>query len=318
MANAQLALVLFIAAGTFFAARQTLALFTGARGLYISATMMVTCLFTLMLVLVITGGAQSTGPLWIYIIPPVIMFFMGVRYGTLLVGGFTIVLALVLFVPMSFISVVDYTEAFKSRLIYSFLTLTFLSAFYEFSRQGAYVKAINLSNELERLALFDTLTGLPNRRATDQALEHHLAQLERNKTPFSIVLADVDRFKSINDNYGHHGGDATLQQISWSFLTGVRKQDTVGRWGGEEFIFVLPMTKEANASILAEKIRQKLAEIPIILDDKTIHITASFGVSEVIHADDLDRALSAADKALYYAKQNGRNQVVCASNLPND
>lgn len=287
----------------------------GAVGRILSMNLLLTCLMGLMAILIVTGGESGTGPLWIYIVPPVAMFFGGFRRGLISIFGFTLLISVLLFFPDDRLLMTEYKFEFKTRLIYSFMTVTFLSAFYEYSRQRTFETVRRLSEQFEQQALHDPLTRLPNRRGIQQHLNYELARIDRNGRPFSVVLADIDHFKSINDNYGHDNGDNVLTRISKMFAQRLRKQDQVARWGGEEFLFVLPETPENNAVMLAEKIRQTLAQNPILLDGKRIEVSASFGVCEVNGDVELNRALSLADKALYKAKSMGRNCVVAATQL---
>ena len=310
-----LALVLFVATTLFGISQQLHLRIDGAVGRILSMNLLLTCLMGLMAILIVTGGKSGTGPLWIYIVPPVAMFFGGFRRGLISIFGFTLLISVLLFFPEGRLLMTDYTFEFKTRLIYSFMTVTFLSAFYEYSRQRTFETMQKLSEQFEQQALHDPLTRLPNRRGIQQHLNFELARIGRNGRPFSVALADIDNFKQINDNYGHDNGDNVLTRISKLFVQRLRRQDQVARWGGEEFLFVLPETPENNAVLLAEKIRSALEQNPIFLDGKPIHVTASFGVCEVNADVELDRALSLADKALYKSKALGRNRIVAASQL---
>ena len=310
-----LSLTLLFATTLFGVSQQLHLRIDGAVGRILSMNLLLTCLMGLMAILIVTGGESGTGPLWIYIVPPVAMFFGGFRRGLMSIFGFTLLISVLLFFPDGRLLMTNYTFEFKTRLIYSFMTVTFLSAFYEYSRQRTFETLQRLSEQFEQQALHDPLTRLPNRRGIQQHLNFELARIDRNGRPFSVVLADIDHFKLINDTYGHDNGDNVLVRISKLFVQRLRKQDQVARWGGEEFLFVLPDTPENNAVMLANKIRQTLAQNPIMLDGKRIDVSASFGVCEINADVELDRALSLADKALYKAKSMGRNCVVAATQL---
>jgi diguanylate cyclase (GGDEF)-like protein len=153
----------------------------------------------------------------------------------------------------------------------------------------------------------DDLTGAYNRREVYQVLHKEMDRAARYNKTFSIILFDVDHFKNINDTYGHIVGDNVLKGISTLVNKTIRRTDCFGRWGGEEFLLVLPETDIVSAAHIAEKIceviRQKRFE--------TInHVTASFGVTTYCAGRNLEDMLHAADGAMYQAKQNGRNQVV--------
>ncbi len=276
---------------------------------------LVVSLAGLMLYLVITGGVANTGPLWIYVLPPVAMFFAGVVYGVITVAVFITLCSYILFAADGWFVVAHYTTEFKLRLLYSFATVTFLSAFYEHSRQTSFNIVKDLSDKFEKQAQQDILTRLPNRRGIQQFIEFESARARRQKKPLSLILCDIDRFKRVNDQYGHDGGDVVLKHVSDLFKASIREQDGVARWGGEEFLFVLPDTEESNAVVLAEKVRETLATSPVELQHKNVVITASFGVAQIDFEQGLDKALTLADKALYKAKEKGRNKVLSASSL---
>ena len=280
-----------------------------------SITLLILCLMVLTLLLLITGGKDNTGPLWIYLVPPVTMFCAGFIRGLLSLIVFTIVSAIVMFGFDEAILVTQYTYAFKTRLLYSFMTVSFLSAFYEYSRQKSYDTALYLSEQFERQAKHDHLTQLLNRRGAQQCLEREYARMVRNKSKFSIAIADIDRFKSINDTLGHEQGDEVLVQISQVFTTRLRTQDILARWGGEEFMFIFNDTDEAGAVEAIEQIRETLNQAPLNINGHDYHVTSSFGVSEVTPDIDISSAIRCADKALYHAKDNGRDQVCAISTL---
>lgn len=276
---------------------------------------LVVSLAGLMLYLVITGGVANTGPLWIYVLPPVAMFFAGVVYGVITVAVFITLCSYILFAADGWFVVAHYTTEFKLRLLYSFATVTFLSAFYEHSRQTSFNIVKDLSDKFEKQAQQDMLTRLPNRRGIQQFIEFESARARRQKKPLTLILCDIDRFKRVNDQYGHDGGDVVLKHVSDLFKASIREQDGVARWGGEEFLFVLPDTEESNAVVLAEKVRETLATSPVDIQQKNVVITASFGVAQIDFEQGLDKALTLADKALYKAKEKGRNKVLSASSL---
>lgn len=164
--------------------------------------------------------------------------------------------------------------------------------------------------QAEALAYKDELTGLNNRRAFFDLGERVLKQSIRFKHPLSIVMMDLDHFKSINDNYGHSTGDKVLQTIANTLKKTVREIDIVARMGGEEFAFVLPETDAHKADNLAERLRLEIEKTVIPYEQKSIKITASFGICSCpAEGKTLESMLTKADDALYIAKKKGRNQV---------
>ena len=168
-----------------------------------------------------------------------------------------------------------------------------------------------------RLAAQDELTGLANRRATIAALEREVARSRRTRQPLALMMVDVDHFKQVNDRHGHLAGDAVLRSICGTLVQRVRAQDTVGRYGGEEFLVVLPDTPRAGAARLAQELCAAVQATPCLWNGKTIAVTVSIGVfGGLLEAQDQwDLLLHAADSALYRAKASGRNRVEVASGL---
>ncbi len=160
--------------------------------------------------------------------------------------------------------------------------------------------------ETRAQARTDELTRLPNRRALDEAIAVSFAGAERNGRPFAIVMADVDRFKAMNDTFGHAAGDAILASFAERLRDALRVPDHAYRYGGEEFCLVLPDTDAAGAHAVAERARVRV-ELPA---DTTMHaLTASFGVAAWRPGDAIDSLFGRADRALYRAKKSGRNRV---------
>jgi diguanylate cyclase (GGDEF)-like protein len=170
--------------------------------------------------------------------------------------------------------------------------------------------------ELFRLSTHDPLTGLANRRGFDWRCEVELKRMSRDHKPLSIISLDIDFFKKINDSYGHAGGDDVLKALA-NILTGaVREIDIVARFGGEEFVILLPDTDFLSAVSLAERIRAEIENTNIQVVSRSIRISASIGVADVDpSAGSLEIHLDRADKALYEAKLSGRNRVVSAQPL---
>ncbi|MES9901171.1 MAG: diguanylate cyclase [Sedimenticola sp.] len=165
--------------------------------------------------------------------------------------------------------------------------------------------------ELRYLSNHDSLTGLLNRRALEEQLNEELHRAERYHHVLSIFMLDIDRFKSINDTLGHQVGDAVLSRLAGVLESSIRVTDYVSRYGGEEFVIILPETPKAKAEELAERLRIRVAEHSIpIEDNKALNITVSIGVSTFPgHGSSRDDLLNAADSAMYDAKSSGRNCV---------
>ncbi len=156
----------------------------------------------------------------------------------------------------------------------------------------------------------DPLTGVNNRAALDNALVQEINLAQRHDTPLSIIMLDVDKFKRVNDTYGHIAGDAVLKRIAESMIESARGSDVIYRYGGEEFIVLLRNTDQAGSMLVAERIRSAIEMIMFRYDNFDIRVTASEGLATLSADDDIDSFLSRCDKALYKAKQGGRNRVV--------
>ena len=165
--------------------------------------------------------------------------------------------------------------------------------------------------EMEYQAEHDALTGLYNRREFMRLAEKELEKASRMAAHTCVIMLDVDHFKKINDNYGHPTGDEVLQRLSTILKSNVRTNDVVARMGGEEFIILLSNTPPQGAVALAEKLRKALYSNPLIIEDLAIPLSASFGVSGYSEKQQgtIEALYAAADKALYIAKQGGRNRV---------
>lgn len=165
--------------------------------------------------------------------------------------------------------------------------------------------------ELRELASTDYLTGLPNRRHFFTCIAAELARIQRIESQHAAVLMlDLDYFKRINDSYGHAIGDALLKHFATLMNDELRKIDTAGRIGGEEFAILLPGADAEAARVLAERLRQKVEETPLMLEGQAIPVTVSIGVAVLKPSDSsADAAIIRADKALYQAKESGRNRV---------
>lgn len=158
---------------------------------------------------------------------------------------------------------------------------------------------------------FDPTTKLLNRRSANMLLAHEKARIQQtNHSDCCIALGDIDKFKDFNDTYGHDLGDLVLEHVAFIFNTTIRKHDSVARFGGEEFLFVMPNLNLENAKKVIERVRKKLESTPFIHQGNALTITASFGVTQLSHDDDIKNSIKRADVALYTAKNSGRNKTI--------
>jgi len=181
--------------------------------------------------------------------------------------------------------------------------------------QNAFVQEIaRREATLQLVARTDQLTGLPNRRALMESSEAMVSLSVRHAQPLSVVMIDIDLFKRINDALGHAAGDRTLIELAVAMRQAMRRGDTLGRFGGEEFVVLLPQTDGEAALSMAEKLRLRIAALRIALENGgQVQCTASLGVASLRPGETtIDPVLARADRALYQAKAGGRNRCVMA------
>jgi diguanylate cyclase (GGDEF)-like protein len=164
---------------------------------------------------------------------------------------------------------------------------------------------------LREQATRDSLTHLWNRNSILESLSRELSRTEREGTPLGVVIVDLDHFKQVNDNYGHPVGDAVLCEAARRMQNSIRQYDFLGRYGGEEFLILLPGCSEAESYSQAERLRRQLTQTEVRVNDVPLHVTASFGVTAAMPGDPwtAEGLVRKADEALYVAKKSGRNRV---------
>ena len=197
---------------------------------------------------------------------------------------------------------------FNTFLHFMFLTLP--TGYITTSMLIILMMASDISAQMKELAVRDQLTGLFNRRGFIELSEKAYAMAQRSNTALSVIMTDIDRFKYINDKFGHAAGDAALQHFARLMSEDRRGNDIVARVGGEEFAILLPGTKLSDATDLADELRQKIGASPLALTGAGVTMTSSFGVATISKNDtSLDDMMRRADRALYRSKHAGRNQV---------
>jgi diguanylate cyclase (GGDEF)-like protein len=169
--------------------------------------------------------------------------------------------------------------------------------------------ALRRYTDLEDLAYRDELTELPNRRGSSRQLEVLISRARRHGHQLALLLIDADLFKAVNDDHGHAAGDVVLREVAHRLRERMRREDLVGRWGGEEFVVALPETTPDAAAAVAESLRAAIAGTPIEAHGAALHVTVSIGVAAWI-GEDLEDVVDRADRALYAAKAAGRDRVV--------
>lgn len=173
-------------------------------------------------------------------------------------------------------------------------------------------------SRLLKAATTDPLTGLANRSQFHVRALTEMSHSRRSNIPVSLVLADVDFFKRINDTHGHDAGDKVLVRLAGLLRTSLRDVDVLARWGGEEFLALLPASDIESATEVAERLRKAVAAAHIDIGGQVVQVTMSFGISQILCTDDLLPATARADRALYESKRDGRNRVTALAPIAND
>jgi len=255
-----------------------------------------------------TGGIEGTGILWGYPLVLIILLLQGFKRGIAILGLFTLIVLFIFYGNLQ--QAYSYDDVFKVRFISSFIALSLMALIYEYQRWQAHKAFSIIQEKLSQSSLRDPLTKLLNRRASNQVMEKEHASYQRHQQVFSLIMIDLDLFKRINDTYGHNVGDQVLIAVANKLSENTRKEDYIVRWGGEEFIVILPNTDQMQASKTAELLRASIHSLDLTHINVPETFTASFGVQSIQDSKDVDDLIIQADKKLYLAKQQGRNQVI--------
>ncbi|WP_445360886.1 diguanylate cyclase [Microbulbifer sp. EKSA005] len=269
-------------------------------------------LLVLYFYLLMTGGVNNTGLMWAVMLVPGFINLYGYKTGTTALLGIGLATAAILFYPDFPGLTAKYDTAYRARFIAVFGALTALTALLDSSRHQTQQLLQRLTGELETYAATDTLTGLANRREAFRAIHELERRNAELKDQYVILIGDLDNFKTINDTYGHSFGDRVLQDVAKILKSNTRSEDIVARWGGEEFLLLLPNTDLKGGSVLAEKLRRRVSTLSRRYT-RPVKISISLGVVEgSTNGKPLNQLLAEADKRMYRAKNGGRNKVVAA------
>lgn len=181
---------------------------------------------------------------------------------------------------------------------------------FELSSSDAEKEIVIANQKLLTVANTDPVTNLINRRIMMNKIEAERAKVDLGGKPFSLIMIDIDNFKQINDEYGHEGGDFVLVNLSKMISISVRKTDIVSRWGGDEFLILLPETLVQYGELVAEKVRLRITHAPFVYREMDIAVTVTLGVAQCDGTTNIGGCLRRADQALYQGKQIGKNRVV--------
>jgi diguanylate cyclase (GGDEF)-like protein len=245
-----------------------------------------------------------------YLIPLIPFVMFNDRLGTrvvvaVAVGVFFAFVALRALAPAGSLDTVVAVAQSYANIAIPFLALALVSLFFR-------VASTTSEEHLARMAITDPLTGLLNRRRMDERLTEEQLRFERTGRAFGVILADVDHFKAINDSHGHAAGDKVLRAVATLLGEGLRGQDAAARWGGEEFLLLLPDTHQGGARDVADRLRHSVEARLGELSGLGRPVTMTFGVAAFAGASSLEACLKSADAAMYAGKNAGRNRVVDA------
>jgi diguanylate cyclase len=196
------------------------------------------------------------------------------------------------------------------NILVTFITLSLVAYLYSRAASHTEERLLKVNSELALLARTDALTKLLNRRSMLERIEGEITRSGRSGSPFTLILCDIDNFKMINDEYGHDCGDYILETIAKLMQDTVRKVDQIARWGGEEFLLLLPDTDAEGGRLVAEKIREIINGTPFQYQEKNICVTMTFGVSGYSGSINISDCIIRADKAMYDGKKNGKNCIM--------
>lgn len=281
--------------------------FQRSQQLQLACTLVSIFALFFVILLVWHGGSQNTALYWAFPFPLIVFGLLGSRTGIFMNLLMLFVLVFLLFGPE--LQQARYQTAEVARFLASFTTVLAVGWINEHFRERSHHSMSLLQHSKEQQANTDVLTNLANRRFLEEVLPEHAERQPELFFPMAVVMTDIDHFKHINDSFGHDQGDLVLQQAALLFRQKLRTQDICCRYGGEEFLLLLPKTNLQDAKRVADKVRASIAQQRLLPQHPDLVITGSFGVAEAGSVPDIQAAIKRADQQLYTSKANGRNQV---------
>ena len=256
------------------------------------------------------GASGTSSLMWCLTTVPVIVGAFGYRDSLfMLIGIFAAATWIMVGTSMPF-NPPNYNDVVVVRFLSAYVILAVFALAMDSSRFKNLSKYNDLSSRVDQITHQDQLTQLPNRNSMESRLEHKYQQYRRIHQPFSILLADLDNFKFINDRYGHDAGDRVLLAMGQVLSDALRREDTVARWGDNEFMVLLPCASNKTATHIAERLRLAAGELDMDARGDKLMISLSIGIASIDKCIDIDDLLSTAENGLYQAKQMGRDMVV--------
>ncbi len=274
------------------------------------------------------SGGDTTRALWVVGYPAFAVFIIGSQWALSSCAVLLAAWAVMVFGPADWTPSENYGDGFGWRFIGAFVAMTVIAIFIERVR-SMYFDALvfshttlqqektalaKIGDQMHTLAHRDELTGIANRRSILSRLDAELEKAGLTQGHLAIALLDLDRFKQVNDLHGHAAGDLVLREFVSRVETQVRETDGFGRYGGEEFLLIVPEATPEAVMALVERIRETTADSPFVFGDLSVAVTVSGGIAErALGLDSAKQLLARADRALYRAKEGGRNKVVSDS-----
>ena len=267
--------------------------------------------------LLFKGGELQGDVLWALTMAPAFFFLLGHFWGGMCFA-LALVISIVVFFAPSTVSVlitaplIEGEFIAKERFLGVFLLLGAYSFLVEYDRSRVIDSLLSSRDKLRIQASTDELTGLANRHHMRECLSQQERRCQQRQERYGLILADIDRFKQINDKFGHDCGDSVIAAVADALRNALRDEDVVARWGGEEFLVVLPDCDSENARLVAQKLREAVAQLTLEYEGHAIYPTLSFGVVSGDQHQKVQDLICQADHCLYQAKHKGRDCIVYA------
>ncbi len=294
--------ILLISLGSFFCLVKE-----KCKDVYVSVLLWVMLMLLGLFIVIFDQSPDHRSLLWVNIFPPICILTMGLRMGSILFLTFLALLMMLFFTPLSNLAINPIEFGTQLRLLICMSGSFILVACIEYARSRTYKALQNAVMHIGQTSLTDALTGLGNRRYFDKFLEWVMANTHRTGQNYAVALLDIDHFKRVNDTFGHDLGDEVLKHLAVELKKQIRTADMLFRWGGEEFVIVMPHCTAVEAEIAAERFRLHIQKTPFHFSSEKLYLTISLGIYAGNESSDSKLPMSIADQCLYKAKSSGRN-----------
>jgi len=270
------------------------------KGHYNMGSHIIVYVFLLLFIyLVYSGGIENTGSLWIYAFPALALFLHGLKHGLVDIGIFVFILSLMFLVNSDAYLAASYSAEHKSRLILSFLIVTFLSSLYEYSSTKSFEEMRRLTEKLIYTAKQDQLAELTHKRGIHEEMEALYHHAKEHDEPLSIMLCDIDYLHDINGRYGKDVGDMVIREVANEIQHSIKNSHSLARWSGEEFLILLPQTHINDAYNFADALTRRIKNLNVMHDRNKIQVSLTMGVSDTKSANSIYAAIRQADNRMY-------------------